>query len=70
MNLLFLDTQIVVWLAEARLERLSPQATAAIEDPELLISPMVLLELEYLYEIKRILLQPLASAIGFSHWRF
>lgn len=60
MNLLFLDTQIVVWLAEARLERLSPQATAAIEDPELLISPMVLLELEYLYEIKRILLQPLA----------
>ena len=60
MNLLFLDTQVVVWLAEGRVKKLSPQATEALENSELLVSPMVLLELEYLYEIKRIVLQPLA----------
>jgi PIN domain nuclease of toxin-antitoxin system len=60
LNLLFLDTQIAVWLAEGRVEKLSAQATEALENSELLVSPMVLLELEYLYEIRRILIQPLA----------
>lgn len=46
------------------------RAAAAIGKSELLISPMVLLELEYLYEIHRIiqppqgLLNQLASQIG------
>jgi PIN domain nuclease of toxin-antitoxin system len=56
----FLDTQVVVWLAEGRLARLSSAATAAIEASDVAISPMVLLELEYLYEIQRIVKQPLA----------
>jgi PIN domain nuclease of toxin-antitoxin system len=58
----YLDTQLVVWLAEARLDRLTPLAQAALEDGELAISPMVLLELEYLYEIQRIVRPPLALA--------
>jgi PIN domain nuclease of toxin-antitoxin system len=56
----YLDTQVVVWLSEGRIEKLSPAAAAAIEDAELVISPMVLLELEYLHELKRILMSPLA----------
>ena len=56
----YLDTQVMVWLCEKRLNRLTPSATAAIEQSDLLISPMVLLELEYLYEIKRIVRPPQA----------
>ena len=58
----YLDTQLVIWLGEARLDRLTPLAQAALEDGELAISPMVLLELEYLYEIHRIVRPPLALA--------
>lgn len=57
--MLFLDTQVVVWLAEGRVEKLSPLAVKEIEASEVVISPMVLLELEYLFEIKRIVKQPL-----------
>ncbi|MSV27767.1 MAG: PIN domain-containing protein [Bryobacterales bacterium] len=56
----YLDTQIVVWLCQNRIDRLAPAAVGAMENADLLISPMVLLELEYLYEIKRLLLPPLA----------
>jgi PIN domain nuclease of toxin-antitoxin system len=56
---LFLDTQIVVWLTEGKPEKLSNPAVEAIEKSELVISPMVLLELEYLFEIKRLLKPPL-----------
>ena len=51
---IYLDTHVVVWLCEARTEKLTPKAVEAIESSEVEISPMVLLELEYLFEIKRI----------------
>jgi PIN domain nuclease of toxin-antitoxin system len=57
--ILYLDTQVLVWLAEARTNRLTTGATAAIEESELVISPMVMLELEYLFEIGRIVKSPL-----------
>ncbi len=50
----FLDTHVVVWLFNKNLELLSPSATAHIEADELMISPMVLLEMQYLFEIKRV----------------
>lgn len=56
----YLDTQVVVWLCQRQLERLTPAATRAIEESELRISPMVLVELEYLYEIKRTVRPPQA----------
>lgn len=56
----YLDTQVMVWLCERRLDRLSPDASAVIEEHEPRISPMVLLELAYLYEIKRIVQPPQA----------
>jgi PIN domain nuclease of toxin-antitoxin system len=55
-----LDTHVVVWLAEGLVEKLSPAASIAIESSEVEISPMVLVELQYLFEIKRIVKAPLA----------
>lgn len=55
MKRLYLDTHILVWLYQDGVTRLTSQATQAIETAEqLLISPMVELELTYLHEISRI----------------
>ncbi len=51
---LYLDTHAVVWLYAKVVAKFSPQGRQAIEDSELLISPIVLLELEYLFEVDRI----------------
>jgi PIN domain nuclease of toxin-antitoxin system len=50
----YLDTQVVVWLATGKLSRFSSNTRDLLEGTNLLISPIVLLELEYLYEAKRI----------------
>ena len=67
-NLVFLDTHVVVWLSNPK--KLSKLAKAAIEGGDLYVSPMVELELRFLYEIKRLLvdeqeiLRILADRIG------
>jgi PIN domain nuclease of toxin-antitoxin system len=66
----YLDTHVAVWLHAGLVERLSSQARNLIEANDLLISPMVLLEFQYLYERKRIAVAPvtlysdLTSAFG------
>jgi PIN domain nuclease of toxin-antitoxin system len=50
----YLDTNVVVWLAQGTLQRISRRAKSALEQGTLLMSPMVLIELEYLYELNRI----------------
>ena len=67
----YLDTHVVVGLYQADLAALTPAALKILDsDDDLRISPMVLLELEYLYEIKRIkmnarrILDALALDIG------
>jgi len=50
----YLDTNVVVWLAQGSLTRISHKAQRVVEEADLLISPMVLIELEYLYEVSRI----------------
>jgi PIN domain nuclease of toxin-antitoxin system len=51
---IYLDTNVVLWLAGAPAE-LSAEAIARIDAAELLLlSPMVELEVEYLYEIGRL----------------
>ncbi len=50
----YLDTNVVVWLAQGDLARISQKAQCVLEQADLFISPMVLIELEYLYEVKRI----------------
>lgn len=50
----YLDTHVVMWLYDAEIQKLSRGATDQIESGELLISPMVLIELGFLQEIGRI----------------
>ena len=53
--MIYLDTHVVLWLYTVKGEGLSKRARRLIEaSPALLISPMVLLELAFLYEIGRI----------------
>jgi PIN domain nuclease of toxin-antitoxin system len=54
----YLDTSVAVWLAQKSLDRISPAALdhLAHSAEDCRLSPTVLLELEFLYEIGRILL--------------
>jgi PIN domain nuclease of toxin-antitoxin system len=69
-SVVFLDTHIAVWLYARLIEKISQTAKQAIEANDLLISPMVRLELQYLFEIGRITVKPdtiiknLFAAIG------
>jgi PIN domain nuclease of toxin-antitoxin system len=56
MNTAYLDTSVAVWLAQGDLNRISQTALDAIRNSNLLVSPMVSLELAYLNEINRITL--------------
>ena len=51
-----LDTHVVVWLYIGETEQLSTAAVAAIEQHQLVVSPMVQLELNYLHEIDRLMI--------------
>lgn len=72
---IYLDTHVVVWLYSGELSLLSERACQLIEENELMISPLVLLELQYLFEIKRITVEPtvifdsLAESIGLQKCR-
>lgn len=50
----FLDTHIILWLYQLSLELLSDEAKKAIEENDIFVSPIVVLELQYLFEIGRI----------------
>ncbi|MCD6272114.1 MAG: PIN domain-containing protein [Deltaproteobacteria bacterium] len=52
--MIYLDTHIVVWLYAGKVEKLSEPAKELINDHEVFISPVVRLELQYLFEIQRI----------------
>ena len=56
--MIFLDTHVVIWLYAKLLDQLSIDAVQQIEDNELLITQMVRLELQYLFEIGRIKVAP------------
>jgi len=52
--LIFLDTHVAVWLFENNLKPFTPTGLQLVKENELRISPMAILELSYLFEIKRI----------------
>jgi len=66
----YLDTHVVAWLYAGHVELLSDRALSVLRDSDLLISPMVRLELQYLHEVgrttvpARAVMQELASTIG------
>lgn len=52
--MIYLDTHVVLWLYADRGKRLSEEARKLIEDAkDILISPMVLLEMDFLHEVGR-----------------
>jgi len=57
-SLVYLDTHIVVWLYAGLLDKFTPKAKAGIDDNNVVISQFVRLELQYLYEIGRIKIEP------------
>ncbi len=62
--MIYLDTNVVVWLAANEQELLSNVAKEIIESAHTLyISPMVMLELRYLQEVKRLTKQPKAIKV-------
>ncbi len=58
MSVAYLDTHVVVWLYSGDLKRLSTPSRKAIENHDLLVSPAVLLELNFLEELGRIKASP------------
>lgn len=50
----YLDTHAVVWMHKAQLDWLSPTARRAAEMDDLFLSPMAILELQMLFEKKRV----------------
>ena len=58
----YLDTHVAVWLLEGKFKKLTGDARRVIQNASLLISPMVLLEFEYLLEIRRMILPAMEMA--------
>ena len=52
--MIYLDTHVVVWLYAGEIKKLSEQAKELINGHEVIISPVVRLELQYLFEIQRV----------------
>lgn len=71
-RLALLDTHVVCWLYAGRIDLLSPAAAHLIESAQIAVSPIVRLELQYLFEIKHIvrradqILNALAADIGLA----
>ena len=53
-SLAYLDTHIAVWLYAGLVDKLTDAAKSAIDESDLVVSQMVRLELQYLFEIGRI----------------
>ena len=54
MSIAYLDTQVAVWLYEAKVRKLTTVAKREIERRDLLISPMVFLEIDFLHRRRRV----------------
>jgi PIN domain nuclease of toxin-antitoxin system len=54
----YLDTHVALWLYAGETQRVSKRAAAAINREPLALSPVVLLEMQYLREIGRITVAP------------
>lgn len=71
----YLDTHLVVWLYSGNLELISQKVKVIIETNELLYSPIIKLEIEYLKEIKKIkegpkrIIESLKKEIGLKESR-
>lgn len=60
-KVIHLDTHVIVWLYEGKVEKLGRDAKRAIESSNPIASPAAVLELEFLHEIGR--LKPTATKV-------
>jgi len=66
----YADTHVAAWLYAGRADLIPPRARTLLDDSTILVSPMVALELEYLFETgrtaerSRIVLEALGRDIG------
>ncbi|MEW5851088.1 MAG: PIN domain-containing protein [Myxococcota bacterium] len=71
-SVIYVDTHVVVWLFAGMVRPFPPGAARRLESNQLLISPMVSLELQYLHEIGRVnqpsahVVQDLANRVGLA----
>ncbi len=69
-GLIHVDTHVLVWLYSGEVERFPAEAQGHLEASRVVASPMAVLELQYLHEIKRIsepaarVVQDLSARIG------
>lgn len=59
MEAVYLDTHVIVWLYQKDLGKFPANAIRLMENNDLLISPMVILELVFLKEIGRLRVEPM-----------
>ena len=52
--MIYLDTHVVVWMYAGLTEKFSEAARELINNHKIAVSPIVRLELQYLYEIQRV----------------
>lgn len=57
-DLVYLDTHVIVWLYAGRLDLIADKVQDIIENNNVIISPIVKLELQYLLETERITAGP------------
>src|ERR1700678_585527 len=60
-KVIHLDTHVIVWLYEGKIEKLGRDSRRAIESSNLIASPAAVLELEFLHEIGK--LKPSATRV-------
>ncbi len=52
--MIYLDTHVVIWIYQKNTGRFNPEGLNWLEQEDILISPIVELEMEYLFEIDKI----------------
>jgi PIN domain nuclease of toxin-antitoxin system len=57
-SMIFLDTHAVVWLYSGKLDLFNPKVLKLINTEQVCISHIVKLEIQYLFEIKRVKYEP------------
>jgi PIN domain nuclease of toxin-antitoxin system len=69
-SLIYLDTHVVTWMFAGRLDLFPAGTRELLDDSELLVSPAVKLELQYLFEVRRtaepakVVLESLGREVG------
>lgn len=65
--MIYLDTHVVVWLYAGLTEKFSETGRQLINEHEARVSPMVRLELQYLYEIQRVTVESHTIITDLAH---